>query len=89
MRFEHAYVGWNEGRLTQIEAAELLGQCERSFRRHVQRYEADGLQGLLDRRLSQISKRRASAAEVDQVVTLYKTSFAGWNLSHFHSKYKA
>jgi transposase len=89
MRFEHAYVGWSEGRLTQSEAAELLGQCERSFRRHVQRYEADGLQGLLDRRLSQISKRRASAAEVDQVVTLYKTSFAGWNLSHFHSKYKA
>ena len=89
MRFEQAYVGWNEGRLTQIEAAELLGQCERSFRRHVQRYEADGLQGLLDRRLSQISKRRASAAEVAQVVALYKTSFAGWNLSHFHSKYKA
>jgi transposase len=89
MRFEQAYVGWNEGRLTQSEAAELLGQCERSFRRHVQRYEADGLQGLLDRRLSQISKRRASAAEVDQVVELYKTSFAGWNLSHFHSKYKA
>lgn len=49
MRFEQAYVGWNEGRLTQSEAAELLGQCERSFRRHVQRYEADGLQGLLDR----------------------------------------
>lgn len=89
MRFEQAYVGWNEGRLTQSEAAELLGQCERSFRRHVQRYEADGLQGLLDRRLSQISKRRASAAEVDQVIELYKTSFAGWNLSHFHSKYKA
>lgn len=89
MRFEQAYAGWNEGRLTQSEAAELLGQCERSFRRHVQRYEADGLQGLLDRRLSQISKRRASAAEVDQVVELYKTSFAGWNLSHFHSKYKA
>jgi transposase len=89
MRFEQAYVGWSEGRLTQSEAAELLGQCERSFRRHVQRYEADGLQGLLDRRLSQISKRRASAAEVDQVIDLYKTSFAGWNLSHFHSKYKA
>lgn len=77
MSFEQAYVGWNEGRLTKSEAAELLGQCKRSFRRHVQRYEADGLQGLLNRRLSQISKRRASAAEVDQVVALYKTSFAG------------
>jgi len=24
----------------------LLGQCERSFRRHVERYKADGLEGL-------------------------------------------
>ena len=89
MRFQEAYEGWNLGRLTQAEAALLLGQCERSFRRHVDRYEADGLDGLLDRRLSQVSKRRASAAEVDHVVALYKCSFVGWNVAHFHSKYKA
>lgn len=89
MRFQEAYDGWSEGRLTQAEAALLLGQCERSFRRHIERYEADGLEGLLDRRLSQISKRRASGVEVDRVVQLYKCSFAGWNIAHFHSKYKA
>ena len=89
MRFEDAYESWSEGRLTQAEAALLLGQCERSFRRHIGRYEADGLAGLLDRRLSQISKRRASPAEVDQAVALYKSGFAGWNVAHFHSKYKA
>ncbi len=89
MRFEEAYEGWTEGRLTQAEAALLLGQCERSFRRHIDRYEADGLAGLLDRRLSQVSKRRASAAEVDQAVALYKSGFAGWNVAHFHSKYRA
>ncbi len=89
MRFEEAYGGWTEGRLTQAQAALLLGQCERSFRRHIDRYEADGLAGLLDRRLSQASKRRASPAEVAHVVALYKSSFAGWNVAHFHSKYKA
>src|SRR3954470_13116333 len=89
MRFEEAYEGWSQGRLTQAEAALLLGQCERSFRRHIERYQADGLDGLLDRRLSQVSRRRASAGEVDRVVTLYKSSFAGWNVAHFHSKYKA
>jgi Winged helix-turn helix len=89
MRFQEAYDGWSEGRLTQAEAAVLLGQCERSFRRHIERFEADGMDGLLDRRLSQISKRRASNLEVDHVVQLYKNSFAGWNLAHFHSKYKA
>jgi transposase len=89
MRFLEAYEGWNEGRLSQAEAAVLLGQCERSFRRHIERYEADGMDGLLDKRLSQISKRRASSLEVDHVVKLYKSGFAGWSLAHFHSKYKA
>ena len=88
MRFEEAYQGWTGGRLTQAEAALLLGQCERSFRRHVDRYKEDGLEGLLDKRLSQISKRRAAQAEIDQVVQTYKSGFAGWNVAHFHSKYK-
>ena len=78
MRFEEAYEGRTKGRLTQAEAALLLGQCERSFRRHVERYQADGLDGLLDKRLSQVSKRRASGREVDHVVALYKSGFAGW-----------
>jgi transposase len=89
MRFEEALQGWTAGRLTQTEAALLLGQCERSFRRHVERYRADGLDGLLDKRLSQISKRRAAQAELDQVVQTYKSGFAGWNVAHFHSKYRA
>ena len=89
MRFEEAYQGWSGGRLTQAEAALLLGQCERSFRRHVDRYKADGMEGLLDKRLSQVSKRRAGGAEVDRVVQLYKSGFAGWNVAHFHSKYRS
>jgi hypothetical protein len=89
MRFEEAFQGWRDGRLTQAEAAMVLGQCERSFRRHVERYKADGLEGLLDKRLSQISKRRASRGEVDQVVQSYKSGFAGWNVAHFHSKYRS
>ena len=89
MRFEEAFQGWSGGRLTQTEAAMLLGQCERSFRRHVQRYKADGLEGLLDKRLSQVSKRRAGQLEVDRVVQTYKSGFADWNVAHFHSKYRS
>ena len=44
---------------------------------------------MLDKRLSQVSKRRAGAAEVEQAVQLYKSGFAGWNVAHFHSKYRA
>jgi hypothetical protein len=54
MRFEEAYGGWQSGRLTQGEAALLLGMCERTFRRYLARFEADGLQGLIDRRLEPI-----------------------------------
>jgi len=43
MRFEEAYDGWDSGRLTQSEAASLLGVCERTFRRYLSRYEASGL----------------------------------------------
>jgi hypothetical protein len=50
MRFEEAYGGWRRGRLTQEEAACLLGVSERTFRRHMARYEAEGLEGLADRR---------------------------------------
>ena len=41
MRFQEAYEGWSEGRLTQAEAALLLGQCEGSFRRHIERFQAN------------------------------------------------
>ena len=39
MRFEEAYEGWQVRRLTQEEAARLLGVCKRNFRRYVDRYE--------------------------------------------------
>lgn len=64
MRFEEAYEGWNKGWLTQAEAAQILGVCARSFRRYAGRYEAEGLDGLIDRRLEQVSNRRAPVDEV-------------------------
>ena len=64
MRFEEAYSGWGERRLTQVQAAQLLGVCTRTFRRYIHRYEDEGLDGLLDQRMSQISHRRALRREV-------------------------
>ena len=48
MRFEEAYEGWQGGRLTQMEAASLLGVSDRTFRRYLGRYEENGLQGLIE-----------------------------------------
>ena len=57
MRFEEAYEGWQARRLTQEQAGELLGMSERNFRRYVLRYEAEGLDGLIDRRIEQCQQQ--------------------------------
>jgi hypothetical protein len=88
MRFEEAYEGWNVGRLTQAEAAQILGMCERSFRRYLSKYEADGLQGLIDHRLDQASNRRAPVDEVMALTEQYRSQHSGWNVKHFHSWYR-
>jgi transposase len=49
---------------TQEEAAMLLGVSIRTFRRYINRYEEDGLDGLYDRRLTQESHRKAPVDEI-------------------------
>ncbi len=68
MRFEEVYDRWAEERLTQHEAADLLGVCERQFRRQCRRYESDGIDGLIDLRLGQVSLKRAPVDEVLRLV---------------------
>jgi len=87
MRFEEAYAGWDKGRLTQEEAARLLGVCERTFRRYLDRFHEAGLEGLIDKRLSQVSQRRAPVDEVMATVALYRSRYSGWNVKHFHTWY--
>lgn len=88
MRFQEAYGAWSEGRLSQEEAAQLLGVCARTFRRYIDRYEEEGLQGLIDKRLEQVSHRRAPLDEVMAVVQRYQSRHSGWNVKHFHTWYR-
>ena len=88
MRFKQAYEGWHSGELTQTEAARLLGMCDRSFRRYLARYEEFDLQGLIDKRIEQVSHRRAPVDEVMNLVALYSTQYEGWNVRHFHGWYR-
>jgi len=88
MRFEEAYAGWQEGRLRQEEAARLLGVCERTFRRYIDRYEDAGLEGLIDRRLEQVSHRRAPVDEVVAVQDGYRCRHMGWSAKHFYAWYR-
>jgi transposase len=89
MRFEEVYKGWSENRLSQEEAARVLGVCSRTFRRYRDRYEDDGVEGLDDKRLTQASFRRAPVDEVVAVVDCYRTRHYGWNVKHFYGWYQA
>jgi transposase len=88
MRFEEAYTGWQGKRLTQQEAGQLLGVSERTFRRQIGRFEAQGMDGLIDLRMAQVSSRRAPVDEVLGVVRLYGSDYLGWNVKHFHTWYE-
>lgn len=87
MRFEETFGLWTERRITQEEAARILGVHERSFRRYVNRYQENGLDGLIDKRLHQASARKAPVDEVIAMVDLYRTRHATWNVQHFHEWY--
>jgi hypothetical protein len=88
MRFEEVYDRWSEHRLTQQEAADLLGVCERQFRRQCRRYEGEGIDGLIDLRLGQVSSKRAPVDEVMRLVEQYRSRYVGWTVKHFYSKYR-
>jgi transposase len=77
MRFEEIFSIWTEKRVTQEEAARILGMCSRTFRRYIHRYEENGIEGLWDKRLTQASSRRAPCDEVFGVVERYRTYHRG------------
>jgi len=88
MRFEETFRYWTERQLNQQEAARILGVCTRTFRRYIDRYEQFGIEGLMDKRLTQASSRRAPVDEVIALTDQYKDRHWGWNVKHFYSWYQ-
>lgn len=75
---------WEADELSQLEAAEILGMSERTFRRYVQRFEAEGEAGLLDRRLGRRSGRAVPEDWAAEVEELYRSRYQGFTARHFH-----
>ncbi len=75
---------WDAGSLSQLEGAELLGMSERTFRRWTTRFESEGEDGLLDRRLGRRSGRAVPDDDAAAVERLYKERYAGFTAKHFH-----
>jgi transposase len=75
---------WEAGELSMMEAGELLGMSERQFRRYRTRFDEEGLEGLVDRRLGKPSSKQVPTAERDRMLELYREAYRGWNVKHFH-----
>lgn len=85
MRFEDVLGRTERSELSQLEAAELLGVSERTFRRWRDRYREEGVSGLSDRRLRP-SLRRAPVVEIERMLGLYRDLYRGFTVKHFHEQ---
>lgn len=84
LRFVDVFGRWDGSELSQLEAAELLGMGERTFRRWCRRYEEEGEAGLLDRRLGKASGKRVPVDRCEEVEALYRARYQGFTARHFH-----
>jgi transposase len=83
-KFRDVLSRWERRELSMMEAGELLGMSERQFRRYRERFEEEGDAGLLDRRLGKPSPKRIEATVIERMLELYRTTYRGWNVKHFH-----
>ena len=88
MRFEALYERRPRRELTMAEVAEMLGVTERTFRRWSGRYDAEGAEGLQDRRIGRLSARAVPVDEALRMLTLYETRYTGWTVKHFHERWQ-
>ena len=84
IRFEHILDRYEASELNQIDAADMLGISERSFRRWCRRYEEEGAAGLADHRLGHPSGKKVPPAVEDEIERLYRTRYQGFTARHFH-----
>jgi transposase len=84
IKFTSILSRYEAAEFSQLEAAELLGVGERTFRRWGQRYEEDGDAGLLDRRLGKASGKRVPGDREAEVEALYRSCYNGFTAKHFH-----
>jgi len=87
MKFGELYNRWTEKRLSQEEAALLLGMSTRTFRRYSRTYEEEGATGLYDRRLEKAAHNTAPTDEVMAMLALFETRYPQFTVAHFYDMY--
>jgi len=86
MRFSSLLDRTEAKELTQEAASEMLGITVRTFQRWAVRYEAEGEEGLADRRMGRRSPKRAPEEELERMLGLYRDKYADFTVKHFHEQ---
>ena len=86
MRFSDLLDRAEAKELTQEAASELLGISVRTFQRWAERFEAEGNDGLADRRMGRRSPRRAPEEELERMLGLFRDKYADFTVKHFHEQ---
>ena len=74
------------GRLSCVEAGELLGFSERHFRRLRDAFEERGEDGLIDRRRERVSARAADEDEAAWVAEMFRTFCVDFRIKFLHEE---
>jgi transposase len=73
-------------KITWLEAAEIIGVCDRTMRRMRERYQEFGYDGLFDQRRRKRTTLRVPMATAERVLTLYQETYFDLSVRHFHEK---
>ncbi len=73
-------------KISWLEAAEIVGVCDRTMRRMRDGYEKFGYTGLMDRRRGKPSVQRVPMQTAEEVLRLYREVYFDLNMRHFHEK---
>jgi len=86
MRLRDVILQVVSGKLTWIQAADILGVSPRTLRRWRVRYERFGVPGLQDRRRVDRSPHGVPPKELERWFELYRKRYRGFNVRHFYSR---
>src|SRR6201995_4178433 len=73
-------------KITWLEAAEIVGVCDRTMRRMRKEYEAFGYNGLFDQRRRKRIYLRVPMETAERVLALYRDTYFDLSVRHFHEK---
>lgn len=73
-------------KITWWQAAEIIGETDRTMRRWRERLEDHGYSGLADRRKGKPSDRRVPLESCEAVLRLYQEKYFDLSMRHFHEK---